>query len=512
MKKSITTAALVLSALAFATTAQANEMEYVGTVRLTSSATTPITLRVNNNYQGVTVDWGDGNPVLYNDRTGTEREITGTPKGTVIISGYFGWDMFDCSGCSVTALDITEAKTLRSVFCQDNQLTELDLRGMTNLVDLDCGNNRIKTLHITDATNMAVDMPNLEMLNVANNDLTGTFTARTATLQYGSIYNNGYTVAFVTGNPNLTTFYCDGNQIKGLSLKNNSQLTAVVTYNNPIQKLVLTDNLPGLRQLLIGGNKLLNGSELDLSVATLLQDIDVEDCGLTSILTPRNVKCNTLNLARNNLSIGVLPLESYKPLQLKFEPQHMIDISDATGIIDESGVPRVNVTDWANRTKNQLDLSAYRFIGRTATSNGKADGTYTWYSVDDKAERQEMTAGTNATNPGDYYGTSGKFTFFAPQRKAICRVTSKTYDVSVELGPIVIGTDVTSINSAETDGGLNVTAMDGQLVLSAGTPQPVVIYNVAGQRVWNGTVTSDGQSVRLPRGIYIVGGKKVLNR
>lgn len=511
MKKTFTKATLVLSALAFSTTAHANPTEYVGTVRLTSSATTPITLRVNNNYYGVTVDWGDGNPVLYNECTGTEREITGTPRGTVVISGYSGWDMLDCSGCQVTSLDVTVATNLRSVFCQNNLLTELDLRGMENLTDLDCGNNRIEKLYITESTDMSADIPKIEVLNIANNKLAGTFTARGVNLQYCSIYNNNYASAFVTSNANLTTFYCDNNQLKGLSLKNNTKLTAAITYGNPITKLVLTDNLPGMRQLLIGGNKFFNTTELDLSVATLLTDIDVENCGLTSLVTPK-IQCNTLNLARNSFSLAVLPLEAYKPLQYKFEPQHVIDISDATGIIDEGGVPRVNVTDWSNRTKNQLDLSSYRFIGRTATSNGKADATYTWYNVDENNDRHELTAGKSATNIGDYYMATGKFTFFTPQRKAICRVTSKTYGVGVELGPIVVGTDVTSIQTAETEDGLRVSTIGGQLVLSSDSPQPATIYNVAGQRVWNGTVTASGQSVSLPKGIYIVGGKKVLNR
>ena len=75
MKKKILTAALAAAALAPLSMANAQEQEYVGTARLTSAATTPITLRVNNNYYGVTVDWGDGNPILYKDCTGTEREI-----------------------------------------------------------------------------------------------------------------------------------------------------------------------------------------------------------------------------------------------------------------------------------------------------------------------------------------------------------------------------------------------------------------------------------------------------
>ena len=168
MKKKILTAALAAAALAPLSMANAQEQEYVGTARLTSAATTPITLRVNNNYHGVTVDWGDGNPILYKDCTGTEREITGTPKGTIVISGYAGWDMLDCSDCQLTSLDVTVATNLHSVFCQDNQLTELDLRGMANLTDLDCSGNQLTTI-TTEATDFSSVMTGLQMLNLSYN-------------------------------------------------------------------------------------------------------------------------------------------------------------------------------------------------------------------------------------------------------------------------------------------------------------------------------------------------------
>ena len=69
-----------LLAMGFALLSQsAAAQEVCGTARLVSNqpAGTPITLRVNNNYYGVVVDWGDGNPVTYNDRTKAVREITG---------------------------------------------------------------------------------------------------------------------------------------------------------------------------------------------------------------------------------------------------------------------------------------------------------------------------------------------------------------------------------------------------------------------------------------------------
>ena len=512
MKKKILTAALAAAALAPLSMANAQEQEYVGTARLTSAATTPITLRVNNNYYGVTVDWGDGNPILYKDCTGTEREITGTPKGTIVISGYAGWDMLDCSDCQLTSLDVTVATNLHSVFCQDNQLTELDLRGMANLTDLDCSGNQLTTI-TTEATDFSSVMTGLEMLNLADNQLEGKFTVKANNLQVANLSNNAFTLLTLS-NPNLNALYCDGNKLVGLGLKSNAKLATLVTYNNAITKLSLPADLPNMQQLVVSGNKLYNTTKLDLGEATSLKDIDVENCGLTSFITPKNMKVNTLNVAHNTLPLAVLPLAAYKPAQYKFEPQNPLDITKVPGVIMDNGVPRIDVTTWANRTKAeyQLDLSEYRYIGRTEGTTGKADADYTWFRVDKEGQETEMVKGTSSSAPGDYYALNGKFAFFTPQGKAYVRITSKTYGVSVNFKPIAIGDDITAIETVEnTQEGLQVHAQGGEIILSAGQQQPVSIYTISGQRVWTGNVGAEGQRVSLPKGIYVVGGKKVLN-
>ena len=315
-------------------------------------------------------------------------------------------------------------------------------------------------------------------------------------------------------NPNLNALYCDGNKLVGLGLKSNAKLATLVTYNNAITKLSLPADLPNMQQLVVSGNKLYNTTKLDLGEATSLKDIDVENCGLTSFITPKNMKVNTLNVAHNTLPLAVLPLAAYKPAQYKFEPQNPLDITKVPGVIMDNGVPRIDVTTWANRTKAeyQLDLSEYRYIGRTEGTTGKADADYTWFSVDKEGQETEMVKGTSSSAPGDYYALNGKFAFFTPQAKAYVRITSKTYGVSVNFKPIAIGDDITAIETVEkTQDGLQVHAQGGEIILSAGQQQPVSIYTISGQRVWTGNVGAEGQRVSLPKGIYVVGGKKVLN-
>ena len=218
-----------LLAMGFALLSQsASAQEVCGTARLVSNqpAGTPITLRVNNNYYGVVVDWGDGNPITYNDRTKTVREITGkvvSPEDTIVVTGYSGWDVLDCTGCSLTHLDISAATNLKSLFASDNQLTTLNLKGQTKMVDLHCANNQLTTLEFTDPKKPELDIPVLETLDWSNNHLQGTFVVRSGELQYANIANNGFTIIYTTANPKLKTFICSGNEVKTLSM----------TCNNP---------------------------------------------------------------------------------------------------------------------------------------------------------------------------------------------------------------------------------------------------------------------------------------
>ena len=514
MKQRFMTAALLAACSAWSFCPLAAQTE-VGTARLVSQSEAPITLRVNNNYEGVLVDWGDGNAVLYKEVSGTERVITGTPayKGaTITITGYSGWDMLDCSECQVSELNLMVATNLKSLYCQNNLLTELDLSGMTNLVDLDCGNNQIKELIFTDPSKTEVDLPVIENFNVSNNQLSGTFRIRTATLQYVNIAGNQYTTIYVDSNTGLNTLICDNNQIKIINVKNSTKLATLLSTGNPVTSFQLSSNTnkgAALQQLVISGNTV-KGGELDLSDATQLYDLDVYDCGLTSLIMPAKVTSNTLRLGKNSLGLGVLPLSAQKPNALQFEPQATIDISGATGIIDENGVPRVDVKEWANRTQNTLDLSDYRLIGVREGATSKPDGEYEWYDVDANGTETLLKKGTSSSAPNDYYASNGKFSFFTAHKKAYATVRSKTYDVQVKLSPIVIGTDITAIHSITDGQGFNVTSESGSLIIT-GSESPITVYSVDGRKVWSGRTSTEGTRINLPRGIYIVNGKKVMN-
>ena len=133
-------------------------------VKLTTSQAvgTEMTFLVNRTYAGVTVDWGDGFPVTYNTGTDAIREVKGTVKGTSItITGNAAWDMFSCASCSVETIDLSGATGLRSLFCQDNNLSIISMKGMSNLVDLDASNNQLTSIEYTKSSNPSLTSPRL---------------------------------------------------------------------------------------------------------------------------------------------------------------------------------------------------------------------------------------------------------------------------------------------------------------------------------------------------------------
>ena len=85
------------------------------TIKLTTQkpAGEAVTLLVNYTYKGVTVDWGDGQPVVYNTGKEPIREITGTVKGsTITITGDGNWNMLSCADCGLTDIDLTDRKSV----------------------------------------------------------------------------------------------------------------------------------------------------------------------------------------------------------------------------------------------------------------------------------------------------------------------------------------------------------------------------------------------------------------
>lgn len=466
-----------------------------------------ITLQVNHTYTGVTVDWGDGNAVAYNTGNDAIREITGEVKGSqIVITGDKRWNMLNCSGCGLTDIDLSGATELTSLFLSNNALTTLNVQGMTALTDLDASNNQLTSIVYTVANQPENDLAAIENINLSNNQLTGTFNIRTAVLRTIDVSNNQFTRVRVTSNPELDYLNFANNKANAtLSIPTGSPITTLVCNNNSLPSITLS-GVTNLQQLVIDNNNI--SSTFDLADCANLSDVSLANNKISTLYLP-NTKLSSLNIAGNKLTLGALPLKANAPAggRIAFMPQDYFDISGAENMLKEGGVPYVPVVTYDERTTNMLDLSAYRYIGATAESDGSLDAAASVYKIDAQGNYIELTKAASASQPNDYFVSSGKFSFFTPQPKVVVRFTSnkayKDLGFYVETSPFAVGVEqITGIDDVASDNAEIVPGV-GQITVTTHSESVVQISNILGQTMYM-KVVNGTETISLPQGIYVV--------
>ncbi len=512
--KLFTTVLLALGLFLGGMAAQAQEYS----VKLTTSKAvgSEVVFLVNDTYEGITVDWGDGELQTYKS-DGDVCEIKGAVKGAVItLSGPKSWDMLVCADARLTEIDLSSAKQLHSLYCQNNALTGLDLRGMTGLTDLNCSNNAITKLTFTSPATPEKDLASIETINVSGNKLSGGFTVRAASLKYVDISNNAYTSILTSSLNNLDYLKCDNNKLVSLSLSNSKGVSTLVCHDNQIKSIIINASATALQQM-VCDNNMLKGT-LNLSNMVGLKDFSCANNDYSTVFLARKAQLFTLNTSNNVMDFRVIPRKANRPDYLSFMPQRPYDISGLTNVKKASGIPYIEVvTDWADRKEESmvLNLDAQARLGASPDDAGAIEGTIKWYGVDIDGNVTELVARTAEDKEGDYYLLNRQTAFFTPQRQVYAVVTAtRNYtndNLSFQTTPISVGqeqaTGIESMLTPDTDA-LHISASRGQLSFSAPQRTAVRIFSADGKQVWSGTVDSP-TTVALPAGIYIVNGKKV---
>lgn len=460
-----------------------------------------------NRTNGVTVDWGDGTPVSYVADSDGIIAIEGVTKGASIVLKSEGGriEMLACGDCGLTALDVTAAPELRSLYCQNNSLTKLDLSAQSKLTDLNCANNGLVS---TSFPLSGTHFPKLETLNASGNQLSGTFKVATSTLQQVNVSDNNYSILYVTSNPNLDVLKCSGNSLKNIYLTSSPKTSAVVCHDNNMTALYLPKaGLPELRQLVISNNAL---KTLDVSLSENLSELLCDNNFLTEMLLPANVHLNSLDCSNNNLAFYSLPASNMKPANFSYKPQGVLTVTG--GMATYNGVPYIDqCPSYAERTNAAyvLDLSDYRYDG-----GGKlATVTFTWYAVNEDGTTTELQLAKATAQDLDYYNDKGKFSFLTGQSQVYAKLSSKVYsDLELLTDTFAVGkeniTGITNVKAANN--GLEVKVSGNTVYMTAGASLTVNIYTVDGKRVWSGLVGQVPVSVVLPKGVYLLNGKKIL--
>lgn len=174
-----------------------------------------------------------------------EEEEIGSLKG---IEYFTALDTLDCSGNSLTELDVSKNVALKELNCSFNGLTALDISKNPALKTLACSFNELTALDISK--NLALKMLICNFNYIASLDV-----SKNTELEYLHCSSNQLGRLDVSKNTKLTKLYCNSNQLTTLDVSRNTALTDLDCYKNELTTLVISSNAP-LSELLLYRNKI----------------------------------------------------------------------------------------------------------------------------------------------------------------------------------------------------------------------------------------------------------------
>lgn len=501
MKKNKTFVAAVLAGCAMMFSAPAFAQTQTVTMQTSKEVGSEVTLLLNKT-TGISVDWGDGTFVPVNVGSEPIVQVVGEVKGaTLKVQGDRYFTMLGCAGNGLVSVDATDAPFLQSLYCQNNELTTLNITGLSELTDLNCANNQLATLPLDE-----VAYPKLETVDVSNNQLSGNFAIRSESVRYLNLNNNEYSKLYVQRNTNLAVLQFAANAVSG-TFSPASYLPSVETMicnDNQLKKISVSASagMPKLKTIICDNNSL---ATLDLSLS---QDIEYISCAnneLTEVSLHSKAAPAAYVCGGNALTFASLPTR--KPAHFVGMPQAKVDI---TSLLQKADLGYYYVAispDYTSRNDYAVDLSSYRVDG-----SGMAIVTQTPVVLDADGNETTMVKGTSSSTK-DYTVTNGVFTFYMPYEHAYVKFTHRSYpDMQLETTHFSVrDLSPEGIDDVVENGDLAVTVVGGALVINSGANQTVNVYAADGKNVWGATLAAgETATVSLPKGVYIVNGKKVI--
>ena len=420
-----------------------------GDVKLSTSKATGQTITV-------ALDAGITASITWNDGTKEEFYSDATPKEFAVKSTDFTISSDEditslyLPNDGLTSISVVGIRaTLQKLYCPGNELTELDLNSATKLTTLDCQDNRLTSIRFGSKV--------VKSLNCAGNQLTST--NLTGVNELTSLVCSSNEVNEVKNNSNmakLKVFIGQNNQLDKLDFTKSTNLKRLVASNNNLTSLILQS--AALTDLMVSFNKM---DSLDITSAKKLEVILASNNELNEILWDPSCS-STLKYAGlndNTLFFNSLPT-IYDPRQKVYT-------------LDASITPQ----------------RPYRLA-----ENLNANETYNWkqqliYNGWNKVIQTEFafidSNGNQLVQGDDYSYSAGKVTFNKPFSNIKLTATSRYYpDITLTSEPF-------NVNSPS--GIQNLNNLDN--------PSTTTIYTISGVRI---------DSETLPKGIYIVNGKKVI--
>lgn len=452
MKKKTITRSLLLLGLLLTSSLMAS----AGSFRLKTAKPVGQTLSVALNAGlPLTLAWGDGTTEeLFS--TGDLQEIT-IKDASLTVSTDKDVTALYVADNELTELSVTGiAASLRRLVCANNQLSTLNVGSCAQLVSLDCQGNALTSLSIASTV--------MEDMNIADNNLTR-----------NGLRNSG----------NMVSMVCGNNKLEAVNyLDNMTSLETLICLDNRITSLGLS-KLTGLKNLVVSGNRLTtlnvgpltqlqhlwvsdnNLQKLDLSKAAVLEGLVAADNKLTEILWTRD--CRT-TFSYVDLTGNQLFFNSFPTVYNQLQKTYTVD-----GAIGEQ-LPFPLLKDM-NVNERSESLQTYLY------QNAWKNSVQPEFAIVD-------ARGTQLQPDEDYTYSSYRFTFTKGFEGVVITATSKNY-------PGVVLTSV-PFNVIDPAG------IEGAEIASELTIENADVYDLQGRKV------SVAKASQLPKGIYVVNGKKII--
>ena len=241
----------------------------------------------------------------------------------------------NCSGNSLTKLNLYTLRKLETLLCYNNRLSDINLDncaalkniyiidGSTNAYSLNSNNSpQIGIKNYTQATTLKFSMdvikgriwvygsPGLTSVDLSNNSCSEVVVNENTSMNSVSLPSSlvnyfGYSCALqqvdFSNCPKLQYIQIYSNQLTSLDVTNNPQLHTIQAYNNQLSSLDLSNN-PNMKVLSIANNKL---TSINLLNSTKLEQIDLGNNKLSSINVRTLTNLKTLSVSGNS-SISVV--------------------------------------------------------------------------------------------------------------------------------------------------------------------------------------------------------------
>lgn len=191
----------------------------------------------------------------------------------------------------LTSLDVSNNKSLKTLWCYYNQLTSLNVSSCSALIDLDCSYNQLTSLDISNNTA-------LTSLNCRSNKLTSLNVSNNIALQKIECTSNQLTSLDLSNNTALTTLYCIANQLSNLDVSNITTLRIITCQNNHMTSLNVS-GCTSLTTLYCNENML---TSLDVSSNTALINLECYSNQMASLNVSKNTALKQLKCYSNQLT------------------------------------------------------------------------------------------------------------------------------------------------------------------------------------------------------------------